>query len=177
MAIRVFGPKRPKIHETAYVDDAAVLIGDVVVGADSSIWPCAVLRADLFSIQIGERTSIQDGTVMHVTPPGEENPDGYPVVVGDEVTVGHRVILHGCHIEGHSLIGMGSMVMDGAVVEQNVLLAAGSVVGQNRRLEGGFLWAGNPARKLRELTEDELEYFKYGAEVYQALKDQHKKNQ
>ena len=128
----------PKIDKTAYIDEAAVVIGDVEIGAESSVWPCVVIRGDIHHIRIGHHTNIQDGSVLHVTHASEFTPDGFPLIVGNHVVVGHNVTLHGCTVHDHSLIGMNAVVLDGAVVESRVLVAAGSVVGPGKVLESGL---------------------------------------
>lgn len=170
MPIRDFADKRPHIASDAYVDDTALIIGDVSIGKNSSIWPMAVLRGDINSIKIGQRTSIQDGTVIHVSHAGEFNPAGNAVIVGDDVTVGHRVTLHGCTIADHCLIGIGSIVMDGVIIESNVILGAGSLVPPGKTLASGYLWLGSPAQKIRPLSPEELHFLSYSADYYVNLK-------
>ena len=171
--MRNFENNQPKKSESAYIDSAATVIGDVVIGDDSSIWPCAVVRGDIHKIRIGERTSIQDGCVMHVTHAGDYNPGGYATTVGNDVTVGHRVMLHGCTVEDKCLIGIGSIIMDGAVVQSHVILGAGSLVPPGKILESGFLWLGSPAKKIRKLSDEELEYLLYSANYYVSLKNRY----
>ena len=158
------------------MDPTAVVIGDVVVGEHSSIWPGSVVRGDIHQIRIGDCCSIQDGSILHVTHAGPYNPDGYALELGNEVTVGHRVILHGCKIEDSCLIGMGSIIMDGAVIHRHVVLGANSLVPPGKELESGFLWLGSPAKKVRPLTEEEMAYFAYTAQYYVKLKDRHLNN-
>jgi carbonic anhydrase/acetyltransferase-like protein (isoleucine patch superfamily) len=124
-------------------------------------------------IRIGARSSIQDGSVLHITHAGPFNPDGFPLLIGDEVTVGHQAMLHGCTIGSRILIGMGAMVMDGAVIEDEVVLGAGSLVPPGKKLHSGYLYVGRPAKQVRPLTEKELAYFSYTAGNYVRLKDQH----
>lgn len=171
MAIRDFKGIYPDVAPTAYVDETALLIGDVVVGDESSIWPKAVARGDVNYIRIGARTNIQDGSVLHVTHDHADAPGGHPLIIGDEVTVGHNVTLHGCTIKNRCLIGMGSIILDGAVLESQVLLAAGSLVPPGKVLEGGYLWMGNPVKKGRPLTEAEIARFGYSARHYLTLKE------
>ena len=171
--IRDFGDLRPALHSTAWVDETALVAGDVHIGAHSSIWPMCVLRGDIHRIRIGVRTNIQDGSVLHVTHDSRFAPGGHALAVGDEVTVGHKVILHGCTIGDRCLIGMGSIVMDGAVIESGAMLAAGSLVSPGKRLEGGYLWRGSPARRVRPLSDEEREYLEYSAVQYARLKDRH----
>jgi len=170
MSIRSYREISPTIAGSAYVDEAAVVIGDVVIGDESSIWPMAVVRGDVNHIRIGDLTNIQDGSVLHVTHAHPAAPEGgYPLIIGNEVTVGHNVTLHGCTIGDRCLIGMGSIVLDGATLEPEVLLGAGSLVPPNKVLEGGHLWLGNPAKKIRPLTDAERDWFAYSARHYARL--------
>ncbi|MGI0119746.1 gamma carbonic anhydrase family protein [Zooshikella sp. RANM57] len=171
--LRSFQDKSPIVADSTYVDPAAVVIGDVVIGEDCSIWPATVIRGDMNWIRIGDRTSIQDGSVLHITHASSYNPEGYPLQIGNEVTVGHKAILHGCTIEDQVLIGMGATIMDGAHVSSHVVVGAGSVVPPGKKLNSGFLYVGTPARPIRELTEMEMEYFRYSADNYVKLKNQY----
>ncbi|WP_018233260.1 gamma carbonic anhydrase family protein [Thioalkalivibrio thiocyanodenitrificans] len=171
--IRSFEGHVPDIHASAWVDEMALVVGEVTIGADSSIWPMTVVRGDIQRIEIGARTNIQDGSVLHVTHDSRFMPGGLPLLVGDDVTVGHKVVLHACTIGERCLIGMGSVVMDGAVIEPDTLLGAGSLVTPDKHLEGGYLWQGSPARRVRELTDREREYLRYSAEHYVRLKNRH----
>ncbi len=171
--IRSFEGQVPAIDASAWVDDTALVLGAVRLGADTSIWPMTVLRGDIHHIQVGARSNIQDGSVLHVTHDSRFVPGGHPLQIGDAVTVGHKVILHGCTIGDRCLIGMGSTVMDGAVIEAGAMLAAGSLVAPGKRLEGGYLWRGSPARRVRALTASEQDYLHYSAENYVRLKDRY----
>ncbi|MBU2708635.1 gamma carbonic anhydrase family protein [Zooshikella marina] len=171
--LRSFQDKSPVVADSAYVDPAAVVIGDVVIGEDCSIWPATVIRGDMNWIRIGDRTSIQDGSVLHITHASSYNPEGYPLQIGNEVTVGHKAILHGCTIDDQVLIGMGATIMDGAHVCSHVVVGAGSVVPPGKRLNSGYLYVGTPARPVRELTDMEMEYFRYSADNYVKLKNQY----
>lgn len=173
MNIRSFGDLHPNLGDRVFVDPTALVLGDVDIGQDSSVWPMAVVRGDTHSIKIGKRTSIQDGSVLHCTHASDFNPGGYPLTIGDECIVAHKVTLHGCSIGDHVLVGMGAIIMDGAVVESRVIIAAGSVVAPGKVLESGFLYRGSPARQARELSEKELNFFSYSAGNYVRLKDQH----
>ncbi|MFN2349077.1 MAG: gamma carbonic anhydrase family protein [Thioalkalivibrio sp.] len=164
----------PEVDASAWVDESALVIGEVRIGAHSSVWPMTVVRGDIHRIEIGARSNIQDASVLHVTHDSPFVPGGHSLVVGDEVTVGHKVVLHGCRIGERCLIGMGSVVMDGAVIEPMTLLGAGSLVTPNKRLEGGYLWQGSPARRVRELTDQEREYMGYSAEHYVRLMQRHR---
>ncbi len=176
MTIRSFEGVTPTLAQGAYVDEAALVIGDVSLGRDASIWPMAVVRGDIHSIAIGERSSIQDGSVLHVTHDSRFNPGGHGLMIGDQVTVGHQVVLHGCHVGDQCLIGMDSVIMDGATLAPRTILGAGSLVSPGKRLEGGHLWVGRPARRHRALTDEELAYLEYVAAHYVRLKDRHMKS-
>lgn len=173
MPIRSYQGKYPRIAPTAYVDETAVVIGDVAIGEHSSLWPMVVARGDVNFIVIGDYTNIQDGAILHVTHAGEYSPGGYALSIGNYVTVGHHAILHACRVGDYCLIGMAATVMDGAVLEPKVILAAGSLVPGGKTLEGGYLWVGSPAKKSRPLTEKELAYLEYSAKHYARLKDHH----
>ena len=168
--LRAYKGVNPRLGAHAYVDESAVVIGDVDIGADSSIWPLCVVRGDVNRIRIGARTNIQDGSILHVTHARQNDP-GHATVVGDDVTVGHRVTLHGCTVEDRCLIGMGSSILDGAIVRSGVLLGAGSLVTEGKELEGGYLWLGRPARRVRALTAEEQAWFTYSAKHYVKLKN------
>jgi len=175
MAVRSFEGIQPDLHPTVYVDQQALVSGDVKVGADSSIWPMTVVRGDINSIAIGARTNIQDGSVLHVTHDSEFAEGGMPLRIGDDVTVGHKAILHACTIEDRCLIGMGAIVLDGAVVRSGAIVGAGALVPPNKDLQGGYLYVGAPAKRVRELTAKEKQFLKYSAEHYVHLKNRHQK--
>lgn len=170
-ALRMFQDVSPQLGERVYVDPASVVIGNVVLGDDCSVWPMTVIRGDMHRIRIGARTSVQDGSVLHITHASDFNPDGFPLTIGDDVTIGHKAILHGCTLGNRILVGMGAIVMDGAVVEDEVIIAAGAVVTPGKRLESGYVYAGNPAKALRPLEEQERAFFPYTAGNYVRLKD------
>ena len=171
MNIRPHAGQQPQLGQRVMVDDSAVVLGDVQLGDDSSVWPLTVIRGDMHRIRIGARTSVQDGSVLHITHAGPFNPDGFPLTIGDDVTIGHKVLLHGCTIGNRVLVGMGSIVMDGAVVEDEVIIGAGSLVPAGKTLASGYLYMGSPARQVRELTASEREFFTYTAANYVRLKD------
>jgi carbonic anhydrase/acetyltransferase-like protein (isoleucine patch superfamily) len=148
--IHPFKGKSPAVHETAFVAADAVVIGDVEIGEDSSIWFGSVIRGDVNYIRIGSRTNIQDHTVIHV------NTGTHPTILEDEITVGHRVTLHGCYVETGSLVGIGSIVLDGARIGTRSLIAAGSLVTPNTQIPPRSLVMGSPAKVKRELTDEEL---------------------
>jgi len=171
MSVRPYRGRRPQFSARVFIDDAAVIIGDVVLGEDSSVWPCAVVRGDVSPIRIGARTSVQDGAVRHVTYDGPDSPGGRGLVIGDDVTIGHGAILHACTIGNACLIGMGATVLDGVVVEDEVMVAAGALVTPGKRLPTRTLWAGNPARQMRELTAEQVEQLHYSARNYVKVKE------
>ena len=171
MNIRRFAGHTPQLGERVFVDASAVVLGDVQLGDDCSVWPATVIRGDMHRIRIGARTSVQDGSVLHITHAGPFNPDGYPLINGDDVTIGHKVLLHGCTVGSRVVIGMGSIVMDGAVIEDEVVLGAGSLVPANKVLRSGYLYMGSPAKEVRPLSEKERSFFTYTAANYVRLKD------
>lgn len=172
--IRSFQGVHPTIAPSAYIDESAVICGDVSIGEDSSIWPLVVIRGDVNSIRIGARTSIQDGSVVHVTHDGPYSPGGAATAVGDDVTVGHKVVLHACTIRDRVLVGMGAIVMDDAVVESDVIIGAGSLVPPGKVLEAGHLYLGSPVKQVRPLTEQERQRLVYSAAYYVKLADRHR---
>ncbi len=172
--IRAFRGKKPKVAETAWVDDTAVVIGDVTIGARSSVWPLCVIRGDIHRIEIGAATNIQDGSVLHVSHDSRFMPGGAPLVIHDRVTVGHQVVLHGCEIRELCLIGIGSRILDRAVLEPRAMVGAGSLVPPGRVLEGGYLWVGTPVQRVRPLKDRELEYLEYVGGNYTKLADEHR---
>lgn len=174
MNIRSFAGIQPVIALSAFVDKTAVVIGDVVIGENSSVWPMTVIRGDVNRIRIGNYSNIQDGSIIHVNHPGEFNPSGNDVQIGDNVTVGHKVVLHGCQIANQCLIGIGSIVMDGVSIESQVVLGAGSLVPPGKILAGGYLWLGSPAKKIRPLTGQELAFLDYSAKHYASLQTKHR---
>jgi carbonic anhydrase/acetyltransferase-like protein (isoleucine patch superfamily) len=145
--IRPYRGKRPQIAATAYIDPAAVIIGDVIIGEDSSIWPCTVIRGDVHHIRIGARTNIQDGCVLHVMR------DEWPLTLGDDVTIGHSVTLHGCTIESRCLIGMGAIILNGAHIGTGSIIAAGALIPERTMIPSGSLVMGQPGKVKRSLTE------------------------
>lgn len=174
MTIRAFENHTPQIAPSAFVDDSAVVTGNVVVGADSSVWPMCSVRGDIHSIRIGKRSNIQDGSILHVTHGSEFAPGGYSLSIGDDVTVGHNAVVHACTVEDLCLIGMGSVILDGAVIKTGAIIGAGSLVSPGKVLEGGYLWLGSPAKRARELTDREKAFLAYSAAHYVDLKNRHK---
>ncbi len=173
MSIRTFEQYLPQISSSAYIDQSTIIIGDVEVGDDSSVWPLCVIRGDIQRIRIGPRSNIQDGTVIHVTHDSRFCPGGLPTTIGADVTVGHKVMLHACTLEDLSLIGMNAVIMDGAVVESQVIVGAGSVVPPGKILDSGYLYVGSPVKQIRPLNARELEFLPYSAQNYVRLKNRY----
>jgi len=171
--IQAFQNNLPQLAESVYVHETAVLIGEVRIGEDSSVWPGVVIRGDVNFIRIGKNTNIQDLSMLHVSHRSLGDPDGSPLIIGNNVTIGHTVILHGCIIKDESLIGMGSIVMDKAIIQKHVLLAAGSLVPEGNVLESGYLYVGRPAKKIRALSDAEIIGLVDSAENYVKLKNEY----
>jgi len=167
--IRSYQDITPTIGEGSYIDETAVVIGDVEIGKHCSVWPLTVIRGDINKIRIGDSTNIQDGSVLHVTHRGDFSPEGAELHIGNQVTVGHKVLLHGCRIGNQCLIGMGSIIADNAIIEDQVIVGSGSLVPPGKKLESGYLYFGNPAVQKRPLAERELEYLAYVADHYVLL--------
>lgn len=159
------------LAERVFVHDSAQVIGDVTIGADSSVWCNTVLRGDVNRIVIGTGTNVQDFSMGHVSHKSTKKPEGSPLIIGDHVTVGHSVILHGCRVGNECLIGMGSIVMDDVVIEDRVMIGAGSLVSPGKTLKSGHLYIGRPAVAVRPLTDEEIAYLRYSAEHYVRVKD------
>ncbi|KTD40287.1 gamma carbonic anhydrase family protein [Legionella parisiensis] len=172
-AIRSFQGKSPSMGQRVYVDPKSVIIGDVSLGDDVSIWPMAVLRGDVNSINIGNACSIQDGAVLHVTHDGPYTAGGQPLILGQGITIGHQAVLHGCTVDDFSLIGMGALILDAVHIQHHVMVGAGALVTPGKILESGYLYLGNPAKAIRKLTQQELEMLEYSAQHYVRLKDKH----
>lgn len=175
MTIRKFDDKYPRIGNSVYIDDSAVVIGDVTLGDDVSIWPATVVRGDVERIRIGEGTNVQDGAVLHVSHAGHFSPQGHPLTIGKGVTIGHRAVVHACTVGNYCLIGVGAIIMDDAVLEDYVMLGAGALVPPGKVLESGYLYVGAPARQARPLKESEKEFLEYSYQHYMQLKDQYLK--
>jgi carbonic anhydrase/acetyltransferase-like protein (isoleucine patch superfamily) len=172
-SLRSFAGIQPELGNRVLIDPSAVVLGDVHLGDDVSVWPGAVVRGDMHRIRVGARTSVQDGSVLHITHASDFNPGGWPLTIGSEVTIGHNATLHGCTLGDRILVGMGAVIMDGAVVENEVVIAAGALVTPKKVLESGYLYAGAPARALRPLKDSERAFFGYSADNYVKLKDRH----
>ncbi len=173
MPLRAYHGITPTLGNNTYVDDSAVLVGDIHLGDEASIWPMVAARGDVNHIRIGARSNVQDGTVLHVTRRSEQNPDGFPLIIGDDVTIGHQAMLHGCTLANEILIGMGAVICDGVVIEDQVLVAAGTVVPPGKHLQSGFVYMGNPAKQARPITEDERAFFKASAQNYVRLQQEY----
>jgi carbonic anhydrase/acetyltransferase-like protein (isoleucine patch superfamily) len=173
MTIRKFENCVPRIAASAYVDETALVIGDVSIADDASLWPQVVVRGDVNGIVIGARTNIQDGSVLHVSHDSDFAPGGYALHIGADITVGHKAILHGCTVEDRCLIGMAATVMDGAIVRSGAMVGAGSLVPPGRELDGGYLWVGSPVRQVRPLRKQEVAFLDYSAAHYVELKNRH----
>lgn len=171
MAVRAFKDKRPSIGQSVYIDEQAVVIGDVTLGNDVSIWPTTVVRGDVERIQIGDGTNVQDGAVLHVSHAGRFSPQGHPLIIGKGVTIGHRAVVHACTIGDYCLVGIGAIIMDGSVLEDYVMLGAGALVPPGKTLASGYLYVGAPAKQARPLTDAEKEFLEYSAEHYVSLKN------
>ena len=172
-SIRAFKGTEPKLGERVYVDEASVVIGDVTLGDDVSVWPCAVIRGDMHTIKVGARTSVQDNAILHITHASDFNPNGWPLTIGEDVTIGHGVCLHGCTIGNKVLIGIGSTVLDGAIVEDEVVIGAGTTVPPGKKLESGYLYLGSPCKQARPLKDSERAFFKYSSQNYVKLKNEY----
>lgn len=163
----------PQLGQRVYIDPAATVIGDVVLGDDVSIWPGAVVRGDVHHIRIGARSNVQDGAIVHVTHAGPYTGEGFGCVIGAEVTIGHAAVVHACTLEDACLIGMHATVLDGAIVRRHGFVAAGAVIAPGKVVGEGELWMGNPARCVRKLDASQIEQLHYSAAHYVKLKDRY----
>ncbi|WP_024888944.1 gamma carbonic anhydrase family protein [Luteimonas huabeiensis] len=175
MSLRPYRDRLPQLGARVYLDPAATVIGDVALGDDVSVWPGAVVRGDVNFVRIGARTSVQDGAVIHVSHDGPHAKlGGFATVVGEDVTIGHKAILHACTVGDAALIGMGAIVLDGARIGARAMIGAGALVPPGKVVGEGELWVGNPARKVRMLTEAQIEGLYYSAAHYVRLKDEYR---
>ena len=174
MTIRAYLNHVPQLGERVYVDEAAVVIGKVNLADEVSIWCGAVVRGDVNTIQIGKRSNVQDGSVLHVTGGSANHPAGSPLINGEYVTIGHHVTLHGCIIGNRVLVGMGAIVLDDVVIEDEVIIGAGSLVPPRKRLQSGLMYMGSPAKAVRELTEAEKAFLRQSAQNYVATAAAHR---
>lgn len=171
--LRAYKEFFPVIGNSVYLDPFSSIIGAVELADDVSIWPMCVLRGDVNSIKVGKRTNIQDGSVLHVARKGEATIDGYSLIIGEDVTVGHKAMLHACQIGDRVLVGMGAIVLDNARIDDDIILAAGALVPPNKHLASGYLYIGSPAKAARKLTTDEFAFLKRSAAYYVKLKNEY----
>ncbi|EKO3593455.1 gamma carbonic anhydrase family protein [Vibrio sp. A11] len=172
-SIRSYKGVLPTLNERVYIDNSSVLVGDITIESDSSIWPLVAARGDVNHIRIGARTNIQDGSVLHVTHKNSHNPNGYPLLIGNDVTIGHKVMLHGCTIHDRVLVGMGSIILDGAIIESEVMIGAGSLVPPGKTLVSSYLYVGSPVKQARKLTEAERQFLLQSASNYVQTKNEY----
>jgi carbonic anhydrase/acetyltransferase-like protein (isoleucine patch superfamily) len=171
--LRQFKNRQPVIGNNVYIDKSAIVIGDVTIGDDVSIWPTTVIRGDVESIRIGDGTNVQDGTVLHVSHAGDYSTEGHPLIIGKGVTIGHRAVVHACTVGNYCLVGIGAIILDDAVLEDYVMLGAGALVPPGKKLEGGYLYVGAPARQVRPLKDLEKEFLEYSYKHYIELKNEY----
>ena len=172
--VRPYLDQLPQLGERVYVDESAHVIGDVVLGDDVSVWPLTVIRGDVNFVRIAARTNVQDGTVIHVSHDGPHAKlGGFATVIGADVTIGHKAIVHACRIEDACLVGMGSTVLDGAVIQRHGFLGAGSLLTPGKVMGEGEMWLGSPAKFARKLSDAEIEALFYSAGHYVKLKDEY----
>ena len=164
--IRPYLSAVPQVHGSCYLDPLCLVAGDVVLAEEVSVWPFAVLRGDVNSIRVGKRSNIQDHVMLHVSHKTDGKPEGSPLLIGEDCTIGHHATLHGCTMGNRVLVGMGSIVLDDAVVEDDVMIGAGSLVPPRKRLKGGYLYVGSPVKQVRRLTAEELAFLPYSAAHY-----------
>ena len=174
MTLLSFEGKTPRIDPAAFVAPGACLIGDIEIGPEASVWYNCVLRGDMNRIRIGARSNVQDGSVIHVDPPRIGGPDhGYPALIGEDVLIGHMAMVHGCTLHDRAFVGLGAIVMDGCEIESDAMLAAGAMLTQGKRIPAGQLWAGRPAKYVRDLSEQDREMMRLGVAHYVALARRH----
>lgn len=164
--IRPYLNTTPQIDLSCYIDELALVVGEVELAKNVSIWPFAVVRGDVNFIKIGKNSNVQDHCMLHVSHKRAEKPEGSPLIIGEDVTIGHHVKLHGCTIGNRVLVGIGTIILDDAVIEDDVMIGAGSLVPPNKVLESGYLYVGSPVKKVRPLTDKEKAFLPYSAQNY-----------
>jgi len=174
MTLLSYEGRTPRIDPTAFVAPGARLIGDVEIGPEASIWYNCVLRGDVNAIRVGARSNIQDGTVLHVDSPEPGHPAGYPTLIGEEVLIGHLAMVHGCILRDRAFVGLGAIVMDGCEIEGDAMLAAGAMLTPGKRIPAGQLWAGRPAKYVRDLREADIAAMRAGVAHYVELARRHR---
>lgn len=175
--IRPYLEHTPQIDDSCYIDTMSVVIGDVQLAENVSVWPFAVIRGDVNSIQIGKNSNVQDHCMLHVSHKKPSKPNGSPLIIGEDVTIGHHVTLHGCTIGNRVLVGINTVILDDVVIEDDVMIGAGSLVPPRKRLESGYLYVGSPIQKVRPLTDEEKAFLAYSAQHYVKVAGHHKPNQ
>jgi gamma-carbonic anhydrase len=174
ISIISIGGKTPQIHESAFIAPGCRIIGDVRIGAEASIWYNCVIRAEINYVEIGARSNIQDNSCVHCDGPIPGKPEGFPTIIGEDVLIGHNAMIHGCVLQDRAFVGLSATVMNGAVIESDAMLAAGAMLTQGKKIETGQLWAGSPARFVRELTTEEIAGMHMGVTHYVANAKAHK---
>ena len=164
--IRPYLNTHPQIDTSCYIDPMSIVVGDVVLAENVSVWPFAVIRGDVNSIRIGKNSNVQDHAMLHVSHKKADKPNGSPLIIGEDVTIGHHVTLHGCTIGNRVLIGINSIILDDVLIPDDVMIGAGTLVPPGKVLESGWLYVGSPAKKARPLTEKELAFLPYSAQNY-----------
>ena len=174
--IRSYLEHTPQVDNSCYIDSMAVVIGDVHLAENVSVWPFAVVRGDVNSIRIGKNSNVQDHCMLHVSHKKADKPEGSPLIIGEDVTIGHHVILHGCTIGNRVLVGIKTVIMDDVIIEDDVMIGAGSLVPPRKRLESGYLYVGSPVQKVRPLTDKEKEFLPYSARHYVKVANNYQEN-
>lgn len=172
--IRPYLDQMPQIDDSCYIDEMSVIIGDVTIAKNVSVWPFAVIRGDVNKIQIGKNSNVQDHCMLHVSHKSSAKPNGSPLIIGEDVTVGHHVTLHGCTIGNRVLVGINTVILDDVVIENDVMIGAGSLVPPRKILKSGYLYVGSPVQQIRPLTEKELEFLPYSAQHYVKVMNNYK---
>lgn len=174
--IRSYLEHTPQVDNSCYIDSMAVVIGDVHLAENVSVWPFAVVRGDVNSIRIGKNSNVQDHCMLHVSHKKADKPEGSPLIIGEDVTIGHHVILHGCTIGNRVLVGIKTVILDDIIIEDDVMIGAGSLVPPRKRLESGYLYVGSPVQKVRPLTDKEKEFLPYSARHYVKVANNYQEN-